>query len=138
MTTASTPTKSPQTKLRTLRRLLEETMTQAGQTPPICFRIRELRERLKDQQGGEYSQEKVAQRVGVSLKAYRAYEDFREPNADKRRRIALALGQPEDYFEPHEVTEQVREVVREELSDVLETLRRLEARQRDEEPPQPD
>lgn len=75
--------------------------------PPICRRIRATRERLKQEaeaEGGraaasEFSQEKVAQRVGVSLKGYRAYERTREPGYARRRQIAAALGLDSEYFE---------------------------------------
>jgi transcriptional regulator with XRE-family HTH domain len=110
-------------------------MAAAEETPPISRRIRETREHQFDENGRKLSQEKVAQRLGLSLKAYRAYETFREPNAQRLRQIARALGQPDDYFAHSEITEEVRQVVREELSELVSALRRLEARLEGEAPP---
>lgn len=104
MRTSSARSESPQTVLRKLRTFLDEAMAEAGRTPPICARIRATRDALKDAQTTTerrsfFSQEKVAQRVGVSLKAYRAWEKDREPNYERRRAIARALELDEDYFE---------------------------------------
>ena len=81
MSTSSTHTKEPQTEMRKVRTFLDDLM--AGvRTPPICRRIRELREERfeRDKQpardgrrANQFSQEALAQRVGVSLKAYRAH-----------------------------------------------------------------
>jgi transcriptional regulator with XRE-family HTH domain len=114
--------------------------------PPICARIRETRERLRDEakaQGGpeaakEFSQEQVAHRVGVSLKAYRAYEDFREPDYERRKAIAKALGFSEDYFEIHQPEDaRFRQIVQEELEGVRDAVERIEdlLSQREEQSP---
>lgn len=133
MSTSSTRSESPQTSLRKLRRLLVECME--GSAPPICARIRETRERLKEdgkRRGGhaaakEFSQEQVAHRVGVSLKAYRAYESTREPGYERRRAIARALGLNEDHFETERPEEErLRQIVQEELVDVREAVERIE------------
>ncbi len=110
----------------------------AGEPPAICRRIRRLRDSLKEQFGSDFSQESVARRVGISLKAYRAYESFREPRGERLKQIAVALGQDEDYFSRADVTEEVRQVVREELRAVLASLARLEAALSAEEPPRRD
>lgn len=141
MSTSSTRTNSPQTNLRRLRRLLTDAMEAAEETPAICIRIRKRREELyerdkeiavRERRKNEFSQERLAQKIGVSLKAYRSYEAFREPPREKRRRIAVALELPENFFDPAEISEQVRQVVREELGEVLPILRRLEALLADE------
>lgn len=133
MSTSSTRTNSPQTNLRNVRKLLRQVMEAADQhegndVPVICQRVRQLREKQVDEDGKVLSQEKAAQRLSLSLKAYRAYELFREPSRRRLRDIALAFGETEDYFERLEINEEVREVVREELSPLLEALRRLEKR----------
>jgi transcriptional regulator with XRE-family HTH domain len=119
--------------LRKVRTLLAECME--GPPPPICARIRETRERLKQEaqeQGGrgaatEYSQEQVAHRVGVSLKAYRAYETSREPNYQRRQAIARALGLSDDYFETERPEDdRLRQIVQEELGEVREAVERIE------------
>jgi transcriptional regulator with XRE-family HTH domain len=134
MDTVKAHTKTPQTNLRNLRKILTEAMASAS-TPPICARIRETRERLLDQakaEGGreaaaEFSQEAVARRVGVSLGAYRAYEFSREPDYERRQQIARALGFSEDYFEVSDgETKLLREAL-EQLADVRASVARIEA-----------
>lgn len=134
MSTSSARTERPQTQARILRRLRRYMAEQFA--PPVCARIRATRERLKQEAleaGGreaarEFSQERVAQRVGLSLKAYRAYEAAREPQWARRREIARALGLDENYFEvgaeDQRVTRLAGEV--EELRGLLERV--LEAR----------
>lgn len=125
MSTSSTRTKEPQTEMRKLRTFIDDLM--AGvRTPPICRRIRELREERferdkqaarEERRANRFSQEAVAQRVGVSLKAYRAYEDTREPDYERRQQIALALDLPEDFFEGQVSSSQELRDLREELSE---------------------
>jgi transcriptional regulator with XRE-family HTH domain len=54
---------------------------------------------LKEQHPSEFSQEKVAARVGVTIKTYGAWERYREPNYERRRAIAEAMYLAPDYFE---------------------------------------
>lgn len=65
----------------------------AAEAPVLCRRIRDARLRV-----AHISQEEAARRVGLSLKAYRAYEVFREPSIRRLREIALAFGLEENYF----------------------------------------
>lgn len=132
MSMSSTRTRSPQTNLRSLRKLLSECM---ADPPPICAWIRTTRVELRDKaraEGGQeaasyFSQEKVAQRVGVSLKAYRAFESFREPNYERRLAIARALGLKESYFEADgDREDRMREIVREELAGIRDDVERIE------------
>lgn len=53
--------------------------------PEICRRIREIRE------ARGLSQEDAAHLLGVSVKAYRNWETFREPSLERLRQIAKAL-----------------------------------------------
>lgn len=144
MSTSSTRTESSQTKTRKVRKLLLDLMAEAGDltndVPAICRRVRELRESITDEETGKkLSQEKAASLLGLTLKGYSAYEHHREPTRARLREIAVAFGQPADYFERAEISEEVREAVREELLPLLDALRRLEARLQDEEdPPLPD
>lgn len=103
--------------------------------PPICAWIRATRTELKEKaqaEGGQeaasfFSQEKVAARVGVSLKAYRFFEKTREPSYERRLAIARALGLKEDYFEADgENEERMREIVREELAGLRGDVDRIE------------
>lgn len=124
--TSSTRTESPQTIVRKLRTFLDEQMAEAALIPPICGRIRATRDDLKDRYGNEYSQEKVAARTGVSLKAYRAYETFREPNYERRQAIARALNLDPDYFESGASLARVEE----QYASLLDGLERVEDRLR--------
>lgn len=146
MSMSSTRTASPQTKLRSLRKLLNECMTTP---PPICAWVRATRTELKDKakaEGGQeaasyFSQEKVAARVGVSLKAYRAFEDYREPSYERRLAIARALGLREDYFEVGEAGVEVAALQRrlaEEVDRLSGLNDRLEARLGEQELPRPE
>ena len=65
----------------------------ATDSPPLCRRIRAAR-----LGAAHISQEEAARRLGLSLKAYRAYEVFREPSLRRLREIAGAFGLPEGYF----------------------------------------
>jgi transcriptional regulator with XRE-family HTH domain len=65
----------------------------AAEAPPLCRRIRDARLNF-----AHVSQEEAARRLGLSLKAYRAYEVFREPSIRRLREIARAFGLDEDYF----------------------------------------
>lgn len=132
MTTSSTRTPSPQTTARSLRKLLIGYMESP---PPICAWIRGTRDRLKEEariDGGataatEFSQEAVARRIGVTLKAYRAWETNREPNRARRRQIARALGLEEDYFEATRQDEDLlRAMVHEEVSELRAQMGRIE------------
>jgi transcriptional regulator with XRE-family HTH domain len=112
--------------MRKVRTFLDDLM--AGvRTPPICRRIKELREQRfeldkqaarDERRANRFSQEAMAQRVGVSLKAYRAYEDSREPDYDRRRAIALALELPDDFFEGQISQSQELQDLRGELAEV--------------------
>jgi transcriptional regulator with XRE-family HTH domain len=114
-----------------------------GDPPPVCARIRETRERLKEEakaQGGataakEFSQEQVAHRVGVSLKAYRAFEDFREPSYDRRQAIAKALGFSEDYFEMSGQVEAAQARLEAKVDELGTLLAKLDARLAGQAPP---
>lgn len=99
------------TKVRSLRTLLAEAMTvaaEAAETPAICARIRQTRERLKDQwssehpgeRGNPFTQEAVASRLDATVKTYRSYEATTEPKSWRLREIAVALGLDGDYFLP--------------------------------------
>lgn len=61
--------------------------------PPLCRRIRDARVGIAG-----ISQEEAARRLGLSLKAYRAYEVFREPKLRRLRQIAAGFGLDEDFF----------------------------------------
>lgn len=106
MSTSSTRTSRPQTNLRNVRKLLASYMAAAEQ-PELCRRIRVERERLRDdwkaehpgEKGNPYTQEALARRLTLTLKAYRAYEDQREPSRSRAREIARELGLPEDHFD---------------------------------------
>jgi transcriptional regulator with XRE-family HTH domain len=65
----------------------------AVDAPALCRRIRAARLNV-----AHVSQEEAARRLGLSLKAYRAYELFREPSVRRLREIAKAFGLEEDYF----------------------------------------
>lgn len=65
----------------------------AVEAPALCRRIRAARLGV-----AHVSQEEAARRLGLSLKAYRAYELFREPSIRRLREIARAFGLEEDYF----------------------------------------
>jgi transcriptional regulator with XRE-family HTH domain len=75
--------------------------------PELCRRIRAERKRLKDEwaaahpgdRGNPYTQEAMAHKLELSLKAYRAYEADREPSRPRTREIARALDLPEDHFD---------------------------------------
>jgi hypothetical protein len=134
MPTVKGHTKSQQTNLRNLRRILVETM-ESVPLPPISVLIRETRERLRDEakaDGGqaaaaEFSQEAIARRIGVSLGAYAAYELGREPDYGRRRQIALALGFNEDYFEVSNGEMKMLREALEQLADVRASVARIEA-----------
>jgi transcriptional regulator with XRE-family HTH domain len=111
MSTSSTCSPSPETSVRKLRTFLGELMAQGASTPAICQRIRETRERLQEQwkadhpgeRGNPFTQEKVAGRIGqdgITVGAYGAFERYREPDMQRLREIAQALGLDEDYFMP--------------------------------------
>lgn len=61
--------------------------------PELCREIRRVRQSVVG-----ISQEEAARRVGVSLKAYRAYETFREPKLRRLRQLEAAFGLEEGYF----------------------------------------
>jgi transcriptional regulator with XRE-family HTH domain len=65
----------------------------AADAPALCRRIREARLRV-----AHISQEEAARRLGLSLKAYRAYEVFREPSIRRLREIAAVFGLAEEHF----------------------------------------
>jgi transcriptional regulator with XRE-family HTH domain len=65
----------------------------AADAPALCRRIRDARLSV-----AHISQEEAARRLGISLKAYRAYEVFREPSVRRLREIARAFGLDEEYF----------------------------------------
>lgn len=65
----------------------------AADAPALCRRIRDARLKV-----AHISQEEAARRLGISLKAYRAYEVFREPSLRRLREIARTFGLGEEYF----------------------------------------
>jgi transcriptional regulator with XRE-family HTH domain len=65
----------------------------AADAPALCRRIRDARLSV-----AHISQEEAARRLGISLKAYRAYEVFREPSIRRLREIARAFGLDEEHF----------------------------------------
>lgn len=65
----------------------------AVDAPALCRRIRAARLSI-----AHVSQEEAARRLGLSLKAYRAYELFREPSIRRLREISQAFGLDENYF----------------------------------------
>jgi transcriptional regulator with XRE-family HTH domain len=87
------------------------------------------------QRGNPFTQEQVAQRIGITLSAYGRFERTREPNLARLRQIAVALGLDEDYFLPSgDLTAATARVEAEadrlrrqgdELAQLLETLRAL-------------
>jgi transcriptional regulator with XRE-family HTH domain len=97
----------------------------AVDAPALCRRIRAARLNV-----AHVSQEEAARRLGLSLKAYRAYELFREPSVRRLREIATAFGLDEDYFlapnggdsRPTAFEQQVRA----ELEEIRARLDRLE------------
>ena len=68
-------------------------MPEAPDVPALCREIRHVRQNVAG-----ISQEEAARRVGVSLKAYRAYETFREPKLRRLRQLEAAFRLEEDYF----------------------------------------
>lgn len=79
------------------------------EVPAICRQITQTRKRLQDEwkqahpheRGNPFTQEKVAQRVEVSLGAYGSWERGKvEPDNARLRQIATALYLDEDYFLP--------------------------------------
>ena len=57
-------------------------MMDPGAAPPVCQEIRRIRSQVVG-----LSQEVVARELGISLKAYRAYETYREPKLARLRQI---------------------------------------------------
>jgi transcriptional regulator with XRE-family HTH domain len=97
----------------------------AVDAPALCRRIRAARLGV-----AHVSQEEAARRLGLSLKAYRAYELFREPSIRRLRQIAHAFGLEEDYFlasngDDAEATA-FEHQVRAELREIKARLDRLE------------
>lgn len=62
-------------------------MKDPGVPPPVCQEIRRIRSRVVG-----LSQEVVARELGISLKAYRAYETYREPRLARLRQIEELFG----------------------------------------------
>jgi transcriptional regulator with XRE-family HTH domain len=83
-------------------------LMKASERPAICQRIKAVRtQRMADwdlehpgERGNPYTQEQVAQRIGITLGAYGQFERTREPNLARLRQIAVALFLDEDYFLP--------------------------------------
>lgn len=106
MDSASTHTPTGETSARIFRTFWGQLEDQ--DTPALCLRIRSARERLQEQwkathpgeRGNPYTQEKVANRMGITTGAYGAFERYREPDMQRQREIAAALGLDEDYFSP--------------------------------------
>jgi len=138
ISTSSARTKETQTQVRKLRTFLSDLMEGSERStdpPPICARIRELREERKardketarrEHRKNKFTQEAFAHGVGVTLKAYSAYESFREPDYEKRKIIARLLELPEDYFEGQVSTTQELRDLRGELAEVREQNIRIE------------
>ena len=61
--------------------------------PELCREIRNVREHVVG-----ISQEEAARRMGVSLKAYRAYETFREPKLRRLRQLETSFGLEDGHF----------------------------------------
>lgn len=97
----------------------------AADAPALCRRIRDARLSV-----AHISQEEAARRLGLSLKAYRAYEVFREPSIRRLREIAGAFGLDEDYFLASDgadgETAAFEQRVRAELREIKSRLDRLE------------
>jgi transcriptional regulator with XRE-family HTH domain len=97
----------------------------AADAPALCRRIRDARLSV-----ARISQEEAARRLGLSLKAYRAYELFREPSIRRVREIANAFGLHErnllddDWREPADAAFEHR--MDEELLELRTRLSRLE------------
>ncbi len=69
------------------------------------------------------SQEEAARRLGVSLKAYRAYETYREPKMSRLRQIAVAFGLEGTHFlEPSTRPQNPDDDLRDELARRHEEL----------------
>lgn len=116
MTTSNADSPTLETQTRKLRTFLTDVMAAAGDdTPAICKRIRQTRERLYQEwtaehgtkRGNPFTQEKVARRIvsaedpqGITVGAYGAFERFREPSLERLRQIAFAFNLDEDYFLP--------------------------------------
>lgn len=107
MGTSSAGTRLTATDRRTLRKLRALLVEQF--VSPVCKRIRETREQLRKEarergdskRARELTQEGIARAIHVTVKAYRAYEDSREPNYLRRRQISEALGLDPDFFEAY-------------------------------------
>src|SRR5919197_1149611 len=96
----------------------------AANAPPLCRRIRSARLSV-----AQISQEEAARRLGISLKAYRAYEVFREPSVRRLREIARAFGVDEEYFlasDGDEESSAFEQKVQAELREIKARLERLE------------
>lgn len=105
MSTSSTLPRKTATERRTLRRLRALLVEQFA--PPICAQIKSKRKALRDDalargnkdKARDLTQEGMARRLHLSLRAYRFYEKDREPSYTRRLQIAKALGLAADYFE---------------------------------------
>jgi transcriptional regulator with XRE-family HTH domain len=126
MSTSSTLTRKTATERRTLRRLRALLVEQFA--PPVCARIRAKREAVRQEalargdkdKARDYTQEGMARRLHLSLRAYRAYEKDREPSYSRRLAIARSLGLPSDYFETVKASPGIEEMesLRQELAAV--------------------
>lgn len=133
MGTASAGTNLTATERRTLRRLRALLAEQF--VPPICAQIRAARERLRQEAlargdreaAREFTQERIAQKIHLTTKAYRAYEEHREPKLHRRQEIARALGLDASYFESAAADSRQQEIalLREELAGTGAKVDRL-------------
>jgi transcriptional regulator with XRE-family HTH domain len=99
-----------------------QNLMSAADAPVLCRRIRAAR-----LGAAHISQEEAARRLGLSLKAYRAYELFREPSVRRLREIALAFGLDEEHFLASNGTENARSGHEHKLEAELQELKtRLE------------
>ena len=122
--TATPGTKLTATDRRTLRRLRSLLAEQF--VPPICKKIRGTRMRLRQEAldrgekeaAREFTQERLAAKLHLTTKAYRAYETDREPGYLRRQEIARTLGLDPDYFEVAQSVDRDEEIqsLREELA----------------------
>lgn len=98
--------------------------------PPFCKRLRSIRDAKREEalaagdaeRARQLTQEGMAKAIGVTLKAYRAYEKDREPDHLRRRDIARALGMEQDAFETATLVVTSDQI--ESLRQEMEALRR--------------
>jgi transcriptional regulator with XRE-family HTH domain len=89
----------------------------AARRPPLSDQIRRARREVAG-----LTQEQAAARIGVTAKAYRAWELHREPRPARLRQIARAFGLAEEHFlvSPSRPAERIAESRLHELADAIQ------------------